>query len=51
MDDNKGIIINYEDWVDHCLMTNKILFDIGIQREPQSDSPKFLLMWYLYNDV
>lgn len=47
----EGIYINYEDWVDHCLLTNKILFDMGIEREPKSDTPKFLLMWYLYNDV
>lgn len=48
---SKGIYINYEDWVDYCLLTNKILFDMGIEREPQGDSPKFLLMWYFYNDV
>ena len=51
MDMNKGIYINYEDWVDHCLLTNKMLFDMGIERMDNTQSPKFLLMWYFYNDV
>lgn len=44
------ININYEDWADHCIRTNKMLFDMGIHRVDNTQSPKFLLMWYLYND-
>jgi hypothetical protein len=43
-----GININYEDWEDHCLKTNKMLFDMGIQRMDNTQSAKFLLLKWMY---
>ena len=50
MDMDKGIHIVYEEWSDHCLMTNKMLFDMGIERVDNTQSPKLLLLHFLYND-
>ena len=48
--DMKGIHIDYEDWSDHCIYTNKLLFDMGIERMDNTQTPKFLLMKWLYDD-
>ena len=47
---DKGIYIDYEEWSDYCIHMNKMIFDMGIRREDNTQTPKFLLMKWLYDD-